>query len=227
MVVLGAGLAYVIAIAMPETLKQRSTHGVSPIGILRSFGGLVKSPVYRAYVALVTLVYSGLFCFISASSFILQGVYGLSEIGFAFTFALNVLGFMAGSLLASRFAMTRGLDSTIAVGIPLIVIGSLTMLLWVLLGSGSAAAIVVPAMLYMAGVGLIMPQALAAAMTPFPDRAGAASSCLGVVQMTVSALVGAGIGATLGHSALPLPLAMSAVALLAALVFLGSRRLRR
>ena len=227
MMVLGSGLAYVIATAMPETLKARSVHGVSPIGILRSFSSLVKSPVYRDYVALVTLVYSGLFCFISASSFILQGVYHLSEIGFALTFALNVLGFVAGSLLASRFAMSRGLDSTIAVGIPLIVIGSLAMLLWVMFGSGSAAEVVVPAMVYMAGVGLIMPQALAAAMTPFPDRAGAASSCLGVTQMTFSAFVGAGIGATLGDSALPLPLAMSAVALLAALVFIGSRRRSR
>jgi DHA1 family bicyclomycin/chloramphenicol resistance-like MFS transporter len=45
--------------------------------------------------------------------------------------------------------------------------------------------------------------------------------------MTISAVFGAGIGATLGQSALPLPLAMSAVALAAALVFLGSRRLRR
>jgi DHA1 family bicyclomycin/chloramphenicol resistance-like MFS transporter len=225
MMLMGAGLAYVVATAMPETLKTRTSHPISPVGILRSFGSLVKSPVYRAYVALVSLVYSGLFCFISAASFILQGIYGLSEIGFALTFALNVLGFVTGSLLASRFAMSRGLDSTIAVGVPLIVIGSLTMLGWVAF-AGSAAAIVVPAMLYMAGVGLILPQALAAAMTPFPDRAGAASSCLGVTQMTFSALVGAGIGTTLGSSALPLPLAMSAVALLAALVFLGTRRLR-
>jgi DHA1 family bicyclomycin/chloramphenicol resistance-like MFS transporter len=45
--------------------------------------------------------------------------------------------------------------------------------------------------------------------------------------MAFSALVGAGIGTTLGGSALPLPLAMSGVALAAALVFLALRRMRR
>jgi DHA1 family bicyclomycin/chloramphenicol resistance-like MFS transporter len=227
MVLVGLGLVYVVATFMPETLKIRSSRPISPWGIVRSFGGLIGSPVYRAYVALVSLVYSGLFCFISASSFILQGVYGLSEIAFALTFALNVIGFIIGSMLASRFAVSRGLDSTIAVGVPLLVIGSLLMLALVGFGPGSAAEIVIPAMIYMAGVGLVLPQALAAAMAPFPDRAGAASSCLGVTQMTFSALVGAGIGLTLGHSALPLPLAMSAVALAAALVFLSLRRTER
>ncbi|MFI4995461.1 MAG: multidrug effflux MFS transporter [Hyphomicrobiales bacterium] len=227
MVLVGLGLVYVVATFMPETLKIRSSRPISPWGIVRSFGGLIGSPVYRAYVALVSLVYSGLFCFISASSFILQGVYGLSEIAFALTFALNVIGFIIGSMLASRFAVSRGLDSTIAVGVPLLVIGSLLMLALVGFGPGSAAEIVIPAMIYMAGVGLVLPQALAAAMAPFPDRAGAASSCLGVTQMTFSALVGAGIGLTLGSSALPLPLAMSAVALAAALVFLSLRRTER
>jgi DHA1 family bicyclomycin/chloramphenicol resistance-like MFS transporter len=225
MALVGAGLAFVVAIALPETLKRRSSHAVSPLGIVRSFGGLIRSPVYRAYVALASLVYAGLFCFISAASFILQGVYGLSEIQFALTFAPSVLGFVTGSMLASRFVMSRGLDATIAIGVPLIVIGSLLMLAGVLFGPGSMLEIVLPAMLYMAGLGLIFPQALAGAMAPFPDRAGAASSCLGVTQMSFAALVGAGIGATLGHSALPLPLAMSAVALAAALVFLWLRRI--
>ncbi|MFI5011913.1 MAG: multidrug effflux MFS transporter [Hyphomicrobiales bacterium] len=226
MILVGLGLAYVVATRMPESLKARSPHPVSPLGILRSFGDLVGSRIYRAYVGLVSLVYAGLFCFISASSFILQGVYGLSEIVFALVFALNVIGFVAGSMLASRFAVSRGLDGTIAVGVPLLVIGALLMLACVLLGPRSAAEVVVPAMIYMAGVGLVLPQALAAAMAPFPDRAGAASSCLGVVQMTFSALVSAGLGATLGGSALPLPLTMSAVALAAALVFLALRRMK-
>ena len=227
MVLVGFGLAYVVASAMPETLKIRSTHSISPFGILRSFGDLVKNRTYCAYVALVSLVYAGLFCFISASSFILQGVYGLSEIGFALTFAFNVIGFVTGSMLAARYSLMRGLDGTIAIGVPLLILGSLTMLAGVAFGPHSALVIVVPVMLYLAGVGLILPQALAAAMAPFPDRAGAASSCLGVTQMTFSALVGAGIGLTLGGgSALPLPLAMSGVALAAALVFLALKRMQ-
>ena len=39
--------------------------------------------------------------------------------------------------------------------------------------------------LYTFGVGLTMPQAMASAMAPFPERAGAASSLLGLCQMTL------------------------------------------
>jgi DHA1 family bicyclomycin/chloramphenicol resistance-like MFS transporter len=227
MVLVGLCLAFVVAAALPETLKAPTAHPISPTGILRGFGGLLKSPVYRAYVALVSLVYAGLFSFISASSFILQGVYGLSEIGFALAFAVNVVGFVGGSTVASRLTVARGIEATIAAGMPLIVIGALAMLAAVALGPGSPAEIVIPAMIYMAGVGLILPQALAAAMAPFPDRAGAASSCLGVTQMTFAAIVGAGLGATIGGSALPLPIAMSAVALAAAGVWVGLRSASR
>ena len=130
-------------------------------------------------------------------------------------------------MLAARYSLTRGLDGTIAIGVPLLILGSLTMLAGVAVGPHSAVMIVAPVMLFLAGVGLILPQGLAAAMAPFPDRAGAASSCLGVTQMTFSALVGAGIGLTLGGgSALPLPLVMSGVALAAALVFLALRRMQ-
>jgi DHA1 family bicyclomycin/chloramphenicol resistance-like MFS transporter len=224
MVLFGLVMAAIVALALPETLKRRSASPVSPWGIVRGFGALLGNRRYLAYVALASLVYAGLFAFISAGSFILQGVYHLTELEFAFTFSFNVAGFITGSLLASRFALSRGLDGTIAIGVPLLALGALIMLAGVLAGVNSPFIIVGPVMVYLAGVGLVMPQALAAAMAPFPDRAGSASSFLGVVQMTFSALVGVGIGAMLGGSALPLPAVMSAIALAAALVFVGLHR---
>ena len=45
--------------------------------------------------------------------------------------------------------------------------------------------VLVPMVVYMAGVGLALPQSMAGALTPFPERAGAASS---VVACCSSAL---------------------------------------
>ena len=56
---------------------------------------------------------------------------------------------------------------------------------------------------YLAGLGLAMPQAMAGALTPFPDRAGTAASLMGLVQQTVAAAVAAVIGGYLGRSAWP------------------------
>ena len=56
---------------------------------------------------------------------------------------------------------------------------------------------------YLAGLGLAMPQAIAGALTPFPERAGTASSLMGFVQQGVAAIVTAAVGDYLGPSAWP------------------------
>ncbi len=62
---------------------------------------------------------------------------------------------------------------------------------------------------YLAGMGMVLPQALAGAMTPFPERAGAASALLGFTQQTAAAFVGVGVGAALGSSAWPVAIAIA------------------
>ena len=44
------------------------------------------------------------------------------------------------------------------------------------------------------GVGFTLPQSMAGAMMPFPDRAGAASSLLGIMQIGFASIVGAVVG---------------------------------
>lgn len=219
-------LAFVVVVALPETLRARDPSPLSPGSILRGFRDLLRHPTYRVYVALSTLTYSGLFAFISGSSFVLQGAYGLSEIAFAFSFALMVTGFIAGTLVAQRVVPARGLDGTIALGVAAQATGGGLMLVLALVGTGSSFEITVPMGLYALGVGLTMPQAMAAAMQPFPDRAGAASSLFGICQMSVAALVGIGLGAALGTTPLALPATVAVLGAIAALVFAGTRTAR-
>jgi DHA1 family bicyclomycin/chloramphenicol resistance-like MFS transporter len=167
-------------------------------------------------VAFSSLAYGGLFAFISGSSFVLQGHYGLPELPYAFSFAFVVLGFMAGTTLAQRLVPRRGLDGTIGAGVAALAAGGVVMLVLVLAGVPSSLAVTLPMTLYAMGVGLTMPQSMASAMGPFPERAGAASSLLGMCQMTFAA----GLGIALGHSldgggALPLPVAIAGVGLVA------------
>ena len=52
----------------------------------------------------------------------------------------------------------------------------------------SPASIILRMAAYLAGMGMVLPQALAGALQPFPERAGAALSLVGFVQQTLSAL---------------------------------------
>ena len=227
MLVAGVALGIFVQARLPETIRARAPGSISFRAILAGFATLLRHPRYRVHVGLAALTYAGLFAFISGSSFVLQGVYGLSEFGFAFSFALMVVGFISGTLLAQRIVGRRGLDATIGVGVVCLALGGGAMLALVLAGAGSSFAVTGPMALYAAGVGLTLPQATAAAMAPFPDRAGAASSLLGICQMSFAAAVGIGLGRALGASALPLPLAIAGTGVAALVLFASTRSVRR
>lgn len=224
--VFGAALLAIVLARLPETIRVRSGERISILAVLRGFGHLLRHPAYRAYVGLVALTYSGLFAWISASSFVLQGVYGLSEVAFAFSFVAVVFGFIAGGILAQRFVRSVGPERTVGIGMACLGGGGAAMLASVLGGVASPLGVIVPMVVYCCGVGLVMPPSMALAMVPFPDRAGAASSFLGLCQMSCAAVIGAAVGAALGHSALPMALAVAATGALALALFWSTRRLR-
>jgi DHA1 family bicyclomycin/chloramphenicol resistance-like MFS transporter len=220
------GLAAVVGTRLPETIRVRSGAPLSFAAILKGFTALLRHPGYRVYVALSALAYGGLFAFISGSSFVLQGIYGLAKLPYALSFAFMVMGFIAGTFLAQHVVGRRGLDGTIRLGVLALAGGGALMLALVGIGLPTSFAVTAPMALYALGVGLTMPQAMACAMMPFPDRAGAASSLLGICQMTFAALVGIGLGQLLGQSALPLPSLIAVIGLAALGLFLTTGQAR-
>ncbi len=224
--VFALGLAAAIILLMPETIRARSPERLSLLAIFRGFGILLRNRAYRAYVGLTALAYGGLFAFISGSSFVLIDVFGLSPRDYGLSFGFGVLGYIAGTILAQRLVGRHGLDGVIAVGVACLAGGGLAMLVALGSGTGGAAGVVIPWAVYAAGVGLTMPQAQAAAMMPFPERAGAASSFSGLCQMLFSACIGLLVGRLLRDSPLPLPAVMAALGVAALVLFHGSRAIR-
>jgi MFS transporter, DHA1 family, multidrug resistance protein len=227
MILCGAGLAATVLLRLPESIRRKSEAPVSFLSILRGFRVLLGHPGYRTYVGLSMLTYGGLFAFISGSSFVLQGIYRLSELAFAFSFATVVVGFIGGTALAQRLVGPRGLDGTIRLGVASLAAGGALMLVLVWSGVPSSFGITGPMAVYGLGVGLTMPQSMASALMPFPDRAGAASSLLGICQMTFAAILGILLGQNLGASALPLPATIATTGVLALIVFLATGRARK
>jgi DHA1 family bicyclomycin/chloramphenicol resistance-like MFS transporter len=223
----GLVLALLAVFLVPETNRFRDRSHLSPGAILRSYSVVLKNRAYRAYVALLALSYAGLFAFISASSFVMQGVYGLDEIMFGIAFALCSVFFVIGTLIGTRIVVRRGFDRTIGVGVALLAIGGVGQWLGAYFLPGQIVALVIPEMIYFTGIGLVLPQAMAAAMAPFPERAGAASSLAGFVQMVFASAAGAGVGAFVGGSAMPLVTASALSGLGALAIFANTKRLRR
>ncbi|HKA78865.1 MAG TPA: multidrug effflux MFS transporter [Xanthobacteraceae bacterium] len=206
---------------LPETMNRRAAEPISLGSIVRGYGTFLRHPTYSVYLAIVAASYGGLFAWISGSSFVLQDLYGLSAVAFGLVFAAATLGFGAGTLTAAQLVGRIGIDRTIVCGAVALAAGGLAMVAAVVIDLRSPFALAVPMALYLYGLGIAMPQAMAGALMPFPERAGAASSLLGFLQQFVASAIGIVVGQTLGASALPLAAiiaVMGAIALMLALV---------
>jgi DHA1 family bicyclomycin/chloramphenicol resistance-like MFS transporter len=212
-IVMSVGCFALLAVwqSLPETLHQRSSRIVSIVEILRDYHMLLKDRTLLAHIAIVSTSYAGLFAWISGSPFVLQELHGLSALEFGFAFGLACIGSVFGAALAAPLVMRIGLALTIGLGTIALAGGGLAMVASVALATHSVAALVLSMMLYQAGLGLAMPQAIAGALTPFPDHAGAASSLVGFMQQTSAALLGAVVGHMLGFTAWPLAAAVGAM----------------
>ena len=224
----GAGLAGAAIVwpLMPETLSQRAAHPVTPASMLKSYRVVARNPAYLAYLGIASTSFAGLFAWISGSSFVLQYLYGLTPFQFGVAFAVGSAGYMAGTTLAARLVMRHELDRTLGYGAAAMAGGGIAMVIAVALGLMSAAALVLPMALYLAGLGMVLPQAIAGAMTPFPERAGAASALLGFVQQSTAALCGALVGALLGSTAWPLAGTIAAMGCATLALWVATRAVR-
>jgi MFS transporter, DHA1 family, multidrug resistance protein len=224
--VVGLFAATIVWRSLPETLRHRAPEPVTPAGVLRAYRGLARNRAFLAHLALVATSFAGLFAWLSGSSFVLQQLYGLSPFRYGIAFAVCSLGFLAGTLLAAQLVSRIGLDRTIGLGSLALAAGGLAMCAGLALSPDSVAVIVSATALYLVGLGLTMPQAMAGALTPFPERAGAASSLVGFVQQMSAAALGAVVGHTLGATAWPMALPIAAMGCLTLMLWAGTRRVR-
>ena len=220
----GAGIVWAL---LPETLTTRAAEPVSISSMLRSYRVMARHPAYLAYLAITSASYAGLFAWISGAAFVLQNLYGLTPFDFGVAFALGSIGYMTGSALAARLVVKLGLDSVLGVGGGACAAGGLGMAAAVALGLTSSLSLVLPVAVYLAGLGMVLPQGIAGAMTPFPERAGAASSLFGFVQQSAAALCGAAVGWFLGQSAWPLAAGVAAMGCATLALWLVTYGIRR
>ena len=221
----GACAFAMVIVLLPETMNTASP-GLSLPAVIRSYGTFTRHGRFLLYTAIVATSYGGLFAWISGSSFVLQNVYGLSALAFGLVFAVTTLGYLTGTLLAAKLVSRLGLDRTIVWGGVALAAGGMAMVATTVMDLRSPLALALPIVIYLVGLGLAMPQSMAGALTPFPERAGAASSTLGFTQQVAASSIGIVVGHTLGESALPLAAIIATMGLLALALALYNQSVR-
>ena len=228
LLVVFAGVAGAVAARLlPETLRQRTAGPFS----LAAMGALYRSVlVHRGFLAnlgILTTTFIGLFAWVSGAPIVMQGAnYKLSPLVFGVTFAMGAAGYMLGTFIAARIVMRVGLDRMIGTGTAILAAGGLAMLIVVALDLANAVWLVGAMTIYLAGLGFALPASMAGALTPFPDRAGTASSLMGFAQQTGAAIAAAAVGIYLGRSAWPVAGVVATMGFLAFAIWVSTRRVR-
>ncbi|MGA2944019.1 MAG: multidrug effflux MFS transporter [Xanthobacteraceae bacterium] len=215
---------------LPETLapQQRNTEPFSLHEMVALYRSVLMHRGFLALVAILSVTFVGLFAWISGAPIVMQSTrYGLTPLTFGIIFASGAGGYMIGAYAASKVVMRFGLDRTIGIGCVIMTFGGLAMATGVALDLSNVEWFVGPMMIYLAGMGLTLPQTQAAALTPFPDRAGTASSLLGFAQQTSAAIAAAAIGLYLGSSAWPVAGTVAAMGCLSLVIWALTRNVRK
>jgi DHA1 family bicyclomycin/chloramphenicol resistance-like MFS transporter len=228
-IVLGTAAAIGIAVVaklLPETLTRRLAEPISPAYLFKDYASVLRHRGFSSYLAIITAMYSGLFAWVSGGAIVLQENYGLSPLAFGITFGMTAVGYILGTMVATRVVGRLGLDRCVGLGVMLIAAGSIAQAAVVAAGVPQAYWLAGAMVLYLGGLGLALPQSMAGALTPFPDRAGTASSVMGFIPQAVSAIAAAIVGAYLGRSAWPVSIAVCIMGTLSLVLWAATRGLR-
>jgi DHA1 family bicyclomycin/chloramphenicol resistance-like MFS transporter len=220
------------AFGLRETLPpaRRTPGGVRTT--LRGFRLLLKDRFFVGAALSSGLVGASMFAYIAGGTFVLQEIYGLSAQGFSFVFGVNSLAIMAMSQLGGALARSWAPDRVLALGLLVNLAGATALVVTVL--TGLPLPFLIGSLLVMvSAVGLVFPTSTALALADYPERAGAASSLLGLGQYIAGAVAAPLVGIAGSRSAVPLGVVAVVASASAGVVFLTlmrpvirSRRLR-
>ncbi|MBW7923109.1 MAG: multidrug effflux MFS transporter [Burkholderiaceae bacterium] len=219
LVLAAAGAAMLAATlrVLPETNRHRNPHATDLGPLLRNYALVASSRNFWANALPITGSYGALFCFISASSFVLIELFGVSERAFGFTYALVTLGYLLGTIAVRRVLARLGLTRSIRLGATVGLVAGSSMALLAALGVQSLAAVLVPMCFVTAAHGFIQPCCQIGAIDPFPRHAGAATALMGFTMLTIAAFAGWLVGALHDGTVRPLAWAVAASACFSAL----------
>ncbi|MEU1402417.1 multidrug effflux MFS transporter [Streptomyces sp. NPDC005728] len=223
----GAALAALVWLRLPETLPPAERHGGGVGEALRTMRGLLSDLPFAGYMLTGGFAFAALFAYISASPFVVQEIYGASPQTFSLLFGLNSVGLVVAGQINGKLLVGRvSLDKVIATGLTVIVLAATALLLMSAGVFGEVGLVPIAAALFvlMTAMGPTLPNAQTLALLRTRHAAGSASALLGTTSFLVGAVASPLVGVAGEHTAVPMAVVQLAGALAAAACFMGMCR---
>jgi DHA1 family bicyclomycin/chloramphenicol resistance-like MFS transporter len=210
---------------LPETLPQEKRQSFSPGPLWRGYRAIFSSAEFCLLSLALAANFAGFFIYVMSSPVFLIQHLKLTPESFAWMFGPMVCGMMMGSILNGRLAGKLSPQRTVMFGFAVMTTASAGNIALNYLLPPQLPWAIAPLFVYVAGMALTMPCLQLLAMDLFPQRHGTASSCQGMIQAGLNALVAGLVVPLLWSSTLTLAFGMAGFMSLGLLAFcLANRR---
>jgi DHA1 family bicyclomycin/chloramphenicol resistance-like MFS transporter len=160
------------------------------------------------------MVFSGLFAYLSASSFLFQDFYSFDSQQYGLLFAINSIGIVGGVQSSARLAKYFGPQWIIAVATLVGLASAVTIVVLDAAGAG-LWGILIPLWFFIASCGFCFPCVQVLALAPHGKEAGTAASLLGALNFGLAGLLSPVVGLFGVKSAIPMGTVMIGTSLVA------------
>jgi len=218
-----AGMALVAALLCVAIVPLRETapaerRSIHPLAIVRTFAAILGDRRFLAPYLLVLCSHIGVLAWVANSSFTLVRGLGVSALAYGLMFAGVMLGQITGAWLSNRLVRRVGIGRLVRAGTVVMMAAGIAGAVLAWAGVAHWLAVVLPFMAFLLGTAIVFPNAMASAISPFPQSAGSASSLIGAIGFGAGAIVSSGLGALYDGTARPIATA-AAVAGMGAFLF--------
>jgi MFS transporter, DHA1 family, multidrug resistance protein len=190
----GIILGLCTVIFLPETRNNAAASSLTQPtpGLLVSYARVLRDPDAVGFALLNAITFGAMFAYISGSSLVFIGGFGVSPSMFGLLFAAAALALLAGSTL-SVFAVKQMSPRLLRrAGLGILTIATTLLIAAATLGGLSILLVGLASLTF--ACGIILPNATAAAMASQPEISGAASGVVGASQFISGATAAAIVG---------------------------------
>ena len=181
--------------------ERRSIH---PVDLARTFASILRERRFVAPFVLILCSHIGILSWVSNSSFTLVSGLGVTVGAYSLMFAAVMCGQISGAWSSRRLVPSLGIPRLLRCGVATMLAGGAIAALLAWSGVAHWGAVVAPFFVFLFGTALVVPNATALALSPFPATAGSASSLIGAIGFTAGAVVSSLLGAAFDGSARPM-----------------------
>ncbi|CAN5340349.1 multidrug effflux MFS transporter [soil metagenome] len=208
-----AASVFFLVETLPEARRVDLGHSTSR----ERYRALFSDRIFVGIAIVAGLTFSGLFAYLSSSSFLFQQVYGLDAQQFGLLFAVNSLGVVGGVQASAFLARYVGPQWILSGALTVLLLSAGTIVVLDSIGAG-LVGILVPLWFFIAACGFTFPCTQVLALAHHGSEAGTAASLLGALNFGLAGAISPVVGLFGITSAVPMGAIMGCTALISIIV---------